>query len=94
MPVSAVKLAVEAILTKMALLRIILLRLRSILNLEVTEQEVLALLEADHWHEKRAHQTRTTGEGYGRKIFLLDACTRDGLVNVPLEFSIHAQYSV
>ena len=32
-------------------------------------------------HEKRAHQTRTTGEGYGRKIFLLDAGTRDGLIN-------------
>ena len=32
-------------------------------------------------HKERAHQTRTTGEGYGRKIFLLDAGTRDGLVN-------------
>ena len=32
-------------------------------------------------HKERTHQTRTTGEGYGRKIFLLDAGTRDGLVN-------------
>ena len=33
-----------------------------------------------HTHEERTHQSRTTGEGYGRKIFLRDAGTGDGLV--------------
>ena len=34
-----------------------------------------------HAHEQRTHQTRTTGKGYCREVFLLDACTGYCLVN-------------